>query len=88
MAPALSRSTTLSTLPFLGEHENAHGPQPFTLEEPSKRSLAPNAHSRLIRHLSFWVSLRFLIPAGLLAVVTLLGPIVTYQTGAQKMSRN
>jgi phytoene dehydrogenase-like protein len=64
MAPALSRSTTLSTLPFLGELENAHGPQPFTLEEPSKRSLPPNAHSRLIRHLFFWVSLRFLIPAG------------------------
>ena len=87
MAPALSRSTTLLTHRSPGELENAHGPQPFTLEEPLKRSLPPNAHSRLTRRLSFWVSLRFLIPAGLPAVNILLGHIVMYQMGAQEMSR-
>ena len=74
--------------PIRGELENAHGPRPFTLEELLKRSLPPNAHSRLTLRLSFWVSLRFSIPAGLPAINTRLGRIVTCQMGAQKMSRN
>jgi phytoene dehydrogenase-like protein len=64
MARALSRSTTLLAHLSHGRLENAHGLQPFTSEEPLRRSLLLNAHSHLTRRSSSLVSLRSLIPAG------------------------
>src|SRR5262249_37040030 len=87
MAPALSKSTTLLVHLSPGELENAHGLQPFTSEEPLRRSLLLNAHSRLTSRLSSLVSLRSLIPAGPPAVNILLGHTVMFQMGAQKMPR-